>query len=130
MKQLLTFIIATLFSTLAFSQTQCASLLTDDYVSNGQHYVTTIEQNETKECEITFIEGNEYRLIACPRESQKVQMQIIDKEKNVLFDNKNYSYTNYWNFQIKKTVSCTVKLTLFEKDVKTDEIIILVGFKK
>lgn len=114
----------------AFAQESCASLLTDDYVSNGQHYATKINFDETKECEITFIEGNEYRLIACSKEAQKVQMQIIDKQNNVLFDNKKFDYTNYWNFKIKKTINCTVRLTLVDNDVKTDEIILLVGFKK
>lgn len=118
------------FCTATFAQESCASLLTEEYVSNGQHYATKINFDESKECEITFIEGNEYRIIACPRESQKIQMQVIDKQGNILFDNTKYSYTNYWNFKIKKTISCTVRLSLVDNTVKTDEIILLVGFKK
>ena len=132
MKRLLSAIafFSVFFCTATFAQESCASLLTEEYVSNGQHYATKVESDETKECEITYIEGNEYRMIACSRESAKVRMQVIDKQGNTLFDNKNHSYTNYWNFRIKKTISCTVRLNLVDNTVKTDEIILLVGFKK
>ncbi|MCQ2960443.1 MAG: hypothetical protein MJ198_09710 [Bacteroidales bacterium] len=114
----------------AFSQESCASLLTEEYVSNGQYYTTNIEFSETKECDMTFLEGNEYRIIVCPRLSIKINMQLIDSKGNILFDNKKYDYTNYWNFQVKKTITCKAKLTLVENNIESDEIILLIGFKK
>ncbi len=121
------FVLASLTS---FAQEPCADLLTDEYVSNGQYYTTPINFNETKDCEITFIGGNEYRIITCTRNSSKIHMQLIDNQENLLFDNQKHSYSNFWNFQIKKTITCTVKLTLVENNVESDEIILLVGFKK
>lgn len=123
-------ILLSVAGTSANAQSPCASLLTDEYVSNGQYYTTAINFNETKDCEMTLIEGNEYRMIVCPRKSTRAQMQLVDKDGNILFDNRNFSYTNYWNFQIKETISCKVKLSLVDNDVETDEIILLVGFKK
>ncbi len=109
---------------------QCASLLTEDYVSDGQYYTTNITSDEVKNCEITFIKGNEYRLIVCPHKGEKIRMEIIDQEGHLMFDNKNYDYTNYWNFRIKSSVTCTIKLSLIDDTVKTDEIVLLVGLKK
>lgn len=119
-----------LISIQTFAQTPCANLLTDEYISDGQFYTTKINVGESQKCEITFIEGNEYRLIACPQNASKVQMQIIDVQGNILFDNKNFNYTNYWNFRIKETLTCTIKLTLPKTERQSDEVVLLVGFKK
>ncbi|MCQ2607916.1 MAG: hypothetical protein MJ197_04435 [Bacteroidales bacterium] len=133
MKKKLSFCVA-LFCMLltlgAAAQTPCASLLTDDYISDGQYYTATIHAGESKNCEITFIEGNEYRIIVCPHSTEKIRMQLIDQQNNILFDNKNYSYTNYWNFAITNTFSCTIKLTIDDKNVQSDDVVLLVGFKK
>ena len=100
---------------------QCANLLTEDYISDGQYYTTKINSDEVKNCEITFIKGNEYRLIVCPHKAEKIRMEIVDKEGHLIFDNKNYDYTNYWNFRIMSSVTCTIKLSLVDDVVKTDE---------
>jgi hypothetical protein len=57
-------------------------------------------------------------------------MQIIDVDGNVIFNNKNYDYTNYWNFRIKQTLNCTIRLNLVEDNVEHDDLIVLIGFKK
>ena len=114
----------------ANAQVQCASLLSEDYVSDGQYYATTIKNYETKQCEVTFIEGNEYRVIVCPHNAKKVQMQVVDVEGNILFNNKNYGYTNYWDFRIKQTLNCTIRLNLVDDKVENDDLILLIGFKK
>ncbi len=132
MKTKLTFwlLFSMLLSIGTMAQTPCASLLTNDYVSDGQFYTATIQSGETKNCEITFIEGNEYRIIACPHTAEKVRIQLIDPQNNVLFDNKKYSYTNYWNFTITNTFSCIIKLTIDDKNIQSDDVVLLVGFKK
>lgn len=114
----------------AQAQIQCATLLSEDYVSDGQYYSTLIKNYETKQCEVTFIEGNEYRVIVCPHKAKKVQMQVVDRDGNVIFDNKKFGYTNYWNFKIKQTLNCTIRLNLVEDNVENDELIVLIGFKK
>ncbi len=112
------------------AQAQCATLLTEDYISDGQYYSTKINNDEVKDCQITLIDGNEYRLIACSEKGQKIRMEIFDKEGHVLFDNKNHNYVKYWNFRMNSSVICTIKLSLADNTAKPDEIVLLVGFKK
>ncbi len=112
------------------AQTPCATLLTEEYISDGQHYTATMLSGETKNCEITLIAGNEYRIIVCPKNAEKIRMQLVDQQNNVIFDNKKHAYTNYWNFTIPHTFSCTIKLTLDDKNIQSDDVVLLVGFKK
>lgn len=118
------------FSLGATAQNQCSSLLTNEYLSDGQYYSSLINFGEVKSCDVTLIAGNEYRIIVCPHQAKNIQMQLVDKQGNILFDNKNYSYTNYWNFVIKETIICDLKLQLSNKDVDVDEIVVLIGYKK
>lgn len=118
------------FSFSAIAQDQCSSLLTNEYLSDGQYYSSLINFGEVKSCDVTLLAGNEYRVIVCPHQAKNIRMQLVDKQGNILFDNKNYSYTNYWNFIIRETINCEVKLQLTNTDVEVDEIILLIGYKK
>lgn len=128
--QLIISIIILCTASLSYGQVPCASLLTNEYVSDGQYYAETIEAGEKKSCELTMLMGNEYRIIACLHNATKIHMQIIDLQGNTLFDNKEYNYINYWNFQVNKTITCKLFLEIVENDVQTDDVILLIGFKK
>ena len=49
---------------------QCANLLTEDYISDGQYYTTKINSDEVNNCVITFIKGSQYLLIVCPHTAE------------------------------------------------------------
>lgn len=118
------------FSFVATAQDQCSSLLTNEYLSDGQYYASLINFGEVRSCDVTLLAGNEYRIIVCSHQAKNVRMQLVDKQGNILFDNKNYSYTNNWNFVIRETINCDLKLQLSNKDVEVDEIVVLIGYKK
>ncbi len=123
-------VLLTTSSLQSFAQMSCTSLLTDEYISDGQYYSTTISATDTKECDITLTAGNEYRIIVCAQQLSRINFQVIDTQNNILFNNKKYNYTNYWNFHIKETFNGKIKLQLVDNNVETDEIILLIGYKK
>lgn len=133
--KVLLFIALIFFSINALSQNSasesCAELLTDGYVSDGQEYIAKLAENNVAKFYCTFYGGSYYRIIACTDiKEYPLILTVYDTEKNLLFCNKDYQYTSYWNFIFTSTIDCIVEIEFDNENWIKQEVKLLIGFKE
>ncbi len=110
---------------------ECNTLLTDDFISDGQQYLSLITGDQTAEFSVVFYGGNTYRVISCGGNNNKdIIFNIYDKYRNLLFSNIDYDKTNYWNFQFESTVECFIEAKFEPGNNKSGFAVILIGLQK
>jgi hypothetical protein len=108
----------------------CEEYMKLPYISDGHDYNIEIKQDEKGEFKTTFYGGSSYRIITCSNLPQgKVLFTIYDTEKNILFDNKDYNYTNYWDFTFRSTIDCTIEIRFESEVAKNAKVKLMIGFK-
>ena len=137
-KIIITFTIALFaitFSNNAFAQcdsiaTMCVKHMTAKYISDGQQYRALLLDQETAEFNATFYGNTTYRLAACSGKSDgNLVFTIFDKEKNVLFTNKDYQNAPYWDFKVTNTLDCSIEAQL-NTTLSSGCAVLLISFKQ
>ncbi len=109
---------------------KCNTFLTDEFIPDGQQYLSLITGDQTAEFSAVFYGGNTYRVISCGGSSDNdIIFSIYDKYRNLLFTNTDYENTNYWNFQFESTIECFIEAK-FASGNKSGFAIILIGLEK
>ncbi len=139
MSQILKYIVLITISTLiacnAKSQgntiKSCDSFLNSGYVSDGQEYIAKPDENNKAIFHTTFYGGSQYRIVACSDVKEiPLLLSVYDTEKNLLFCNKNYDYTPYWNFTFTSTIDCIIEIEFDNEILIQNEVMLLIGFKE
>ncbi|MFP4025165.1 MAG: hypothetical protein ACLFVR_11635 [Thiohalospira sp.] len=135
-KIFLAFLISLLSTTYIYCQentsiNQCDNLLNSGYISSGQEYRANLDENNKAKFFTTFYGDSNYRIIACS-DNKEVPLifSVYDSEKNLLFCNRDYDYTPYWNFSFTSTVDCVIEIELKNDKHVKDEVLLLIGFKE
>ena len=124
------------FQIQAFSQIDktmqiCEKYLVAPFVSDGQEYRALLNGDELAEFNVTFYGGSTYRIVACSGiQNGELLFSIYDREKNLLFTNKDYEDAPYWDFNIKSTINLTIEAEFKEKEGKSGFAIVQIGFKQ
>ena len=104
------------------------------YVHDGIYNATVLSEGETVELYKTFYSGQEYRIAVCGAEElPPVHFQVLDAEKNVLYDNANNNYSDTWDFKLEASQQLMISIQVETSDELSDEILsgcvsVLVGF--
>ena len=100
-----------------------------DFISDGQVYTAFLDR-EKAEFKTTFFGGTTYRITASAGSKENyIIFTIKDPEGNILFSNKNYKNSPYWDFKIKESLSVTIE-TEFDMDLKVSGCaVMMIGFK-
>jgi hypothetical protein len=134
-----TLIAAFLFFNLSFivsSQAQCdtiasvcAQYITSPFISDGQQYRALLISGQTAEFHATFYGGGTYRIAACTgfKEGNLI-FSVFDEQRNMLFTNKEYKNSPYWDFQVTSTMDIVVEATL--DGAPSGCAVVLIGFKQ
>ena len=110
---------------------QCAVLLPSPFISDGQQYRALLNYDEVAEFHATFFGGATYRIVSCSGLSNtKIIFSLYDREKHVLFTNKNYGYTPYWDFKFNSTIDCIIEAELDKQTATSGFAILLIGYKQ
>ncbi len=120
-----------------FAKNKCLPQLAP-YASSGQINTASFSEGEEAEMPLTFYEGNSYRVLVCAQEILgTVTFQLIDANKNVVFDNiKDGGGKSFWDFASTGTQQYTLKIIVPKSEdkghglVHTGCLTILVGSKK
>ncbi len=137
-KIIITFTIALFAITLsnsAFAQcdsiaTMCVKHMTAQFISDGQQYRALLLDQESAEFNATFYGNSTYRLAACSGKSDgNLVFTIFDKEKNVLFTNKDYQNAPYWDFKVTNTLDCSIEAQL-NSTLSSGCAVLLISFKQ
>ncbi|HBX49601.1 MAG: hypothetical protein A2W98_05935 [Bacteroidetes bacterium GWF2_33_38] len=143
MKRIILLIVATAI-TFAFateSNAQCKNFAQKicklellPYIHDGIYNATTLAEGETAELFKTFYSGQEYRLAICGDDMlPRVEFEVLDGERNVLFSNKNNNYSKVWDFKLESSQQLIISIQVPTNDKMSDQlasgcVAVLVGF--
>lgn len=109
----------------------CSLNLTNDYVSDGQQYISLLNGDEIAEFRATFYGGSTYRIAACSGLTNgNLIFSVYDRDRNELFSNRNYKNSPYWDFKFTSTMECIIEAQLDPKGPESGFAILLIGFKQ
>jgi len=104
------------------------------YVHDGIYNATVLSEGETAELYKTFYSGQEYRIAICGDENlPPIQFQVLDAERNVLYDNKKHQFAKSWDFKLESSKQLIISIQVQTSDELSDQILsgcvsVLVGF--
>ncbi|MCX7954795.1 MAG: hypothetical protein N3A01_06355 [Bacteroidales bacterium] len=104
------------------------------YVHDGIYNATVLSEGETAELYKTFYAGQEYRIAVCGDENlPPIQFQVLDTDRNVLYDNKKHNYAKTWDFKLQSSKQLIISIQVQTAEELTDQILsgcvaVLVGF--
>jgi len=109
----------------------CSKNLTNDYISDGQQYISLLNGNELAEFKATFYGGSTYRITACSgSQNGNLIFSVYDKNRKELFSNRDYKNAPYWDFKFNSTMECIIEAQLDENGPKSGFALLLIGFKQ
>jgi hypothetical protein len=102
----------------------------NSFVSDGQVYTAFLDR-EKAEFKTTFFGGSTYRIAATAGEDDKyVIFTVSDTEGNLLFTNKNFKNSEYWDFKVPKTIPVVITTELDLDKKVTGCAVMMIGFKR
>jgi hypothetical protein len=109
----------------------CAKNLTNQYISDGQQYLSLLNGDEVAEFRVTFFAGTTYRIAACSGMTNgNIIFSVYDLKRNEIFSNRNYKNSPYWDFKFVSTMECIIEAQLDPKGPGSGFAILLIGFKR
>ena len=111
----------------------CTKHIIAQFVSDGQSYRSLlVDSEETAEFHTTFFGETTYRLAACSGKTDgNLIFNIYDQDRHLLFTNKNFANSPYWDFKVKSTIEATIEAQLdASKNSGSGCAVILIGFKQ
>lgn len=113
---------------LAFS---CQKHIEENYISDGQSYRALLNGDDTAEFQTVFYEGNTYRIAACSGQGDgNLIFRIVDQDRNIMFNNRDYATAPYWDFYVESTIVVTIEAMLDANKNASGCAILVIGFKK
>ncbi|MFN6076424.1 MAG: hypothetical protein ACK46Y_12735 [Fluviicola sp.] len=129
------------FLTVGFANTQdCESLVKEcevilkgkekNFVSDGQVYTAFLDR-EKAEFKTTFFGGTVYRIAATAgTDDNYVIFTVKDFKGNIIFTNRNYKNSEYWDFKVPKTIPVIIETELDLEKKVTGCAVMMIGFKR
>lgn len=109
----------------------CEKHITDDFLSDGQHYRALLLTDQVAEFNATLYGGTTYRLSACSgTQDGNLQFSVFDKERNLIFRSVEHSNAPYWDFQLASTMDVVVEAQLDPIAGSSGCAVMLIGFKR
>jgi len=126
------------FQLMTFSQCDtianlCAKHIPNNYISDGQQYrALLLNAEETAEFRTTMFAETIYRFAACSGlKDGNLIFRVLDKDRNVLFTNKDYRNAPYWDFKSKSTIDVIIEAQLDpDRNPGSGCAVLLIGFKE
>lgn len=104
------------------------------YIHDGIYNATTLAEGETAELYKTFYSGQEYRIAICGDDLiPKIEFEVMDSDRNILFSNKSKNFTKVWDFKLESSQQLIISIQVPTNDKVTDQlssgcVAVLVGF--
>lgn len=108
----------------------CTKYIVPPFISDGQQYKALLTGDEIAEFRATFYGGSTYRITACSGQSEgNIVFSLYDKERNLLFSNRDYENSPYWDFDFAATIDCIIEAELVGGQ-PSGFAFLLIGFKQ
>jgi hypothetical protein len=138
-------IILTLIALIPFSgYSQCKSfakkvckLELTPYIHDGNFNAAILTEGEDAELYKTFYAGQNYRIYICGSDAlPQIEFQVLDINRNVLYDNRKSNYSKLWDFKLEASQQLIISLRVKGIDGAASEelisgcVAILFGIKE
>ncbi len=111
-------------------QNICSLYFSPEYISDGQEYFATLKPDQKVEFRTTFYGDNTYRVVACTNlKKGDLVFTVFDTEKNLLFTNASYKYSQYWDFKFCSTITCIIQVDVKNIKFTPGYVMLLIGYK-
>lgn len=111
-------------------QNICSLYFSPEYISDGQEYFASLKPDQKVEFRTTFYGENTYRIVACTNlKKGDLVFTVFDTEKNLLFTNASYNYSQYWDFKFSSTITCIVQVDVKNIKFTPGFVMLLIGYK-
>lgn len=111
--------------------TLCEKHISATYIPDGQFYRALLRDDEVAEFDLTLYGGSTYRVAACSGTTDgNLIFSVYDRERNLLYTNKEYNNDPYWDLVIASTIDVTMEAQLDSTKAASGCAVLLIGFKK
>ena len=109
---------------------KCQNYFGSEFISDGQQYRALLSGEQVAEFHATFYQENKYRIVACgAKDNQTIVFNVYDKNRNLLYSNKDFDNTPYWDLYFSATTDCIIEARL-DTNIQTSGIVyLLIGFE-
>ncbi len=107
----------------------CGQYLTPGFVPFENSLIMEIKEDEMATFHISFYDEFVYRVIACTDINSDLEFSLYDTEKHLLFSNRDYNYSQYWDFIFNSTLDCTIQVKPVDEEKSNATIKLLIGYK-
>lgn len=109
----------------------CQKHITDDFLSDGQHYRALLLEKQVAEFNATLYGGTTYRLSGCSgTQDGNLIFRVYDRERNLVFRNDEHKNAPYWNFRVESTMDVIIEAELDPIAGSSGCAVMLMGFKR
>lgn len=111
-------------------QNICSLYFSPEYISDGQEYFAALKPDQKVEFKTTFYGENTYRIVACTNlKKGDLVFTVFDTEKNLLFTNANYNFSQYWDFKFTSSITCIIQVDVKNSKFTPGYVMLLIGYK-
>lgn len=110
---------------------KCQEYIQEPYISDGQYYTALLCEEDIAEFYVTFFGKTIYRLVGyCGTDEGNLAFSVYDQERNLLFTNRDFENTPYWDFKFDNTMDCIIEAEIDSKEMSSGMAVMLIGFKQ
>ena len=107
----------------SFAKKVCKLELTP-YIHDGNFNAAILTEGEDAELYKTFYAGQNYRIYICGSDAlPDIEFQVLDVNRNVLYDNRKSDYSRIWDFKLQSSQQLIISLRVKNGDSESDELI-------
>lgn len=105
------------------------------YIHDGNYHAAILTEGEEAELYKTFYSGQEYRIAICGAdELPEIEFQIVDANRNVLFDNTKNDMARMWDFKLETSQQLKIVVKVPVSNIESEFpisgcVAIMFGFK-
>lgn len=109
---------------------KCQDHFGNEFVSDGQQYRALLSGEQVAEFHTTFYQENKYRIVACgAKNNNTIVFNVYDKNRNLLYSNKDFDNTPYWDLYFSATTDCIIEARLDTNIQSSGIVYLLIGFE-
>ncbi|MCD4833933.1 MAG: hypothetical protein K8R31_09075 [Bacteroidales bacterium] len=107
----------------SFAKKVCKLELTP-YIHDGNFNAAILTEGEDAELYKTFYSGQNYRIYICGSAAlPDIEFQVLDVNRNVLYDNRKSNYARIWDFKLESSQQLIISLRVRNNEEEADELI-------
>ncbi|HSH50919.1 MAG TPA: hypothetical protein VK982_04265 [Bacteroidales bacterium] len=94
------------------------------YTHDGNYNAAILTEGEDAELYKTFYAGQDYRIYICGSGTlPDIEFQVLDVNRNVLYDNRKNNYSKIWDFKLESSQQLIISLRVRHSDGDSDELV-------